>query len=107
MRIPPLAFAFYGALATVNADTWATELGVLARSRPRLMTNGQTVPVGTSGGVTAEGTLAALAGALFIGVGRFRADPGRGPADDGRLAAERLDRDPGRRGQRAGRRDGR
>jgi uncharacterized protein (TIGR00297 family) len=62
-----LALAFYGALATANADTWATELGVLARSQPRLLTTGRTVPVGTSGGVTAAGFAAALAGATFIG----------------------------------------
>jgi len=62
-----LALAFYGALATVNADTWATELGVLARSQPRLLTTGRPVPVGTSGGVTAAGFAAALAGAAFIG----------------------------------------
>ncbi len=68
---PVLAFAFYGVLATANADTWATELGVLARSRPRLVTTGRTVPVGTSGGVTAAGTLAALAGAAFIGITGF------------------------------------
>ena len=68
---PVLAFAFYGALATVNADTWATELGVLARSQPRLLTTGRPVPVGTSGGVTAEGFLAALAGAAFIGATSF------------------------------------
>jgi len=68
---PALAFAFYGALATANADTWATELGVLARSHPRLVTTGQPVPVGTSGGVTAEGFLAALAGATFIGAAGF------------------------------------
>jgi uncharacterized protein (TIGR00297 family) len=66
-----LALAFYGALAAVNADTWATELGVLARSRPRLLTTGRPVPVGTSGGVTAEGFAAALAGAAFIGVTGF------------------------------------
>lgn len=58
-----------GALATVNADTWATELGVLSRARPRLITRlSKTVPPGASGGVTATGTLAALAGAGFIGL---------------------------------------
>lgn len=68
---PALAFAFYGALAAVNADTWATELGVLARSQPRLLTTGRPVPVGTSGGVTVVGVLAALAGATTIGVVGF------------------------------------
>jgi uncharacterized protein (TIGR00297 family) len=58
--------AFVGAVATVNADTWATELGVLSRARPRLITNGRLVEPGTSGGVTAAGTLAALAGAILI-----------------------------------------
>jgi len=66
-----LALAFYGALATANADTWATELGVLARGQPRLITTGRLVQVGTSGGVTAEGFAAALAGATFIGAVGF------------------------------------
>jgi uncharacterized protein (TIGR00297 family) len=66
-----LAMAFYGALATVNADTWATELGVLARRQPRLLTTGHPVPVGTSGGVTVAGFAAALAGAAFIGTVGF------------------------------------
>lgn len=68
---PALALAFVGALATVNADTWATELGVLAKRPPRLITSGAAVPVGTSGGVTAEGSLAALAGGTFIGLAAF------------------------------------
>jgi uncharacterized protein (TIGR00297 family) len=67
-----------GALAAVNADTWSTELGVLARGWPRLITNGSRVEPGTSGGVTMEGTLAALGGAMTIailagiGVGDFK-----------------------------------
>lgn len=64
----PLLFAaFLGVMATVNADTWATELGVLSRVPPRLVITNQEVPVGTSGGVTALGTLASVAGALLIG----------------------------------------
>lgn len=59
--------AFLGAMATVNADTWATELGVLSNETPRLITNGKPVAPGTSGGITKKGTLAAFGGAFFIG----------------------------------------
>lgn len=69
LRPSPLLFAaFVGAIATVNADTWATELGVLSGSPPHRITTGQVVPPGTSGGVTLLGTAAALAGALLIGL---------------------------------------
>ncbi|NDJ53665.1 MAG: DUF92 domain-containing protein [Chloroflexi bacterium] len=64
---PALLGAFIGAMATVNADTWATELGVLAKQPPRLITTFKPVEVGTSGGVTIAGTLAALSGAVVIG----------------------------------------
>ncbi len=63
-----LLAAFAGVMATVTADTWATELGTLSRHQPRLITSGQPVPTGTSGGVTLAGTLATLAGAVFIGL---------------------------------------
>lgn len=56
-----------GALAAVTADTWATELGVLARSQPRRLTDWSRVAPGTSGAVTLEGSMAAGGGALFIG----------------------------------------
>ncbi len=60
--------AFAASLAAVTADTWATELGVLSRSQPRLVTTGHKVEPGTSGGVSLTGNLAALAGALLIAV---------------------------------------
>jgi uncharacterized protein (TIGR00297 family) len=62
----PLA-GVVGALAAVTADTWATELGVLARSQPRRLTDWARVSPGTSGAITMEGSLAAAAGACFIG----------------------------------------
>lgn len=60
--------AFAGAMAAANADTWATELGVLSKAAPRLITTGRVVPRGASGGVTLFGYLAALSGAGLIAV---------------------------------------
>jgi uncharacterized protein (TIGR00297 family) len=65
---PSLWYAAIGVLATVNGDTWATEVGVLSRAQPRLITSGKTVPTGTSGGITVLGSVAAMLGALLIGV---------------------------------------
>jgi uncharacterized protein (TIGR00297 family) len=58
---------FMGALATANADTWATELGVLSASSPRMITSGKPVAPGTSGGVTLLGTTASALGACSLG----------------------------------------
>lgn len=62
-----LLAAFAGFMATVTADTWATELGVLSPHKPRLITNGRPVDPGTSGGITVFGTSASAIGALLIG----------------------------------------
>lgn len=59
--------AFVGVMATVTADTWATEIGGLSRSQPRSIVTGKTVPSGTSGGLTGLGLMASAAGGLFIG----------------------------------------
>jgi uncharacterized protein (TIGR00297 family) len=60
--------AFTGALAAANADTWATELGVLSLSAPRLITTWRPVAAGTSGGVTVLGSMAAALGASTQGL---------------------------------------
>jgi uncharacterized protein (TIGR00297 family) len=59
---------FISSLAAVNADTWATELGVLNPTPPRLITTGRMVEKGTSGGISMVGTLAAAGGAGLVAV---------------------------------------
>jgi uncharacterized protein (TIGR00297 family) len=58
--------AFGGAMAAVNADTWATELGVLSASLPRLITTGKVTERGTSGAVTWLGYGAILGGSGLV-----------------------------------------
>jgi uncharacterized protein (TIGR00297 family) len=65
---PVIFYAFLGVIATVTSDTWATELGILAKGKPRLITNWERVPVGTSGAVSGLGMAVALAGGALIGV---------------------------------------
>jgi uncharacterized protein (TIGR00297 family) len=55
-----------GSLAASAADTWATELGTLYGGLPRSILTWRVVPVGTSGGVSAIGSLAGLAGSGFV-----------------------------------------
>jgi uncharacterized protein (TIGR00297 family) len=61
-----LAFAALGALAAASSDTWSTEIGTLFGGTPRLITTGKKVEPGMSGGVSAAGFGAGIAGALFI-----------------------------------------
>lgn len=54
--------------AAVAADTFSSELGILSKSKTRLLTswNFRQVPPGTNGGVTLVGTLSGFAGAFTI-----------------------------------------
>jgi len=63
------ATVFLGAISTSAADTVATELGLLSRSQPMLITHpSQQVTPGTSGGVTALGFVGATFASLVIGI---------------------------------------
>jgi uncharacterized protein (TIGR00297 family) len=71
LAAPWVSAAFAGAIAASTADTWATEIGLLSRTPPQLITarllrTRTVVPPGTSGGVTWLGTIAACAGAALI-----------------------------------------
>lgn len=83
-----LWIAFAAALATVNADTWATELGVFSPSPPRRITSGAVVERGASGGVTPLGYLAALAGAALIAAAAALLSPPTVP--EGKITAAVL-----------------
>lgn len=63
---PAWGVAAAAAFASVNADTWASEFGVLSRTAPRSIVTWKRLEPGTSGGVSLRGTVAAAAGSLLI-----------------------------------------
>ncbi len=65
--IANIDIAFFGAMAAALADTLSSEIGLLSKKKPRLITNLKEVSPGTDGGVTTLGLLASIAGALIIG----------------------------------------
>jgi uncharacterized protein (TIGR00297 family) len=67
--------AFCAAFAAATADTWATELGALSNTPPRLITTMKQVEAGTSGAVSWLGMSAAILGAMAIGLAGALFDP--------------------------------
>lgn len=59
-------FIFMVCLASANADTWASEIGSLSKSKPFFITTLKRVDAGTSGAVSLLGIIAAMAGAFLI-----------------------------------------
>ncbi|KAJ5629400.1 hypothetical protein N7528_003057 [Penicillium herquei] len=59
------------------ADTYSSELGILAKSKPRLITSLtlRQVPPGTNGGVTMAGLLAGLLGSFTVALGSVLSTP--------------------------------
>jgi uncharacterized protein (TIGR00297 family) len=63
---PAWALGFVVSFASSNADTWASELGVLSRRAPVSLLTLRSVTPGVSGGVSLLGSAMAFAGAVFI-----------------------------------------
>jgi uncharacterized protein (TIGR00297 family) len=61
--------------STCLADTLASELGILAKQPPVLLTKPwKRVPAGTNGGITVAGTLFSLVGGLLMGISTVAMD---------------------------------
>ncbi|AEC51690.1 hypothetical protein PNA2_0774 [Pyrococcus sp. NA2] len=60
--------AIFSAISTANADTLASEIGKAFGGNPVLITNFRRAKIGEEGGITLIGELAALVGALIIGI---------------------------------------
>lgn len=56
------------AFACYNADTWASELGIISKKTPRFILGFKQVQKGVSGGVTTFGILSSLVGASLIAI---------------------------------------
>jgi uncharacterized protein (TIGR00297 family) len=62
-----------GALAAAAADTWATEIGTLAKGVPRVITTWRPASPGTSGAVTVQGSVGMALGSAFLTLGMVAA----------------------------------
>ncbi|KAF4572495.1 TMEM19 family protein [Pleurotus pulmonarius] len=63
-----LLMGVLGHFACCLGDTLASELGILSKSKPVLITTLKSVPPGTNGGISLGGTLASIIGGAVMGV---------------------------------------
>lgn len=63
-----IIFAYLGTVATATGDTLASEVGTTAHSQPIMLTTLKPTKAGVDGAVTILGEVAALLGAMVIGV---------------------------------------
>ena len=63
---PSIYFAYLACLATVNADTWGTEIGILSKVEPISLKTFRKVSPGSSGGVSLMGTASSLFGSFLL-----------------------------------------
>jgi uncharacterized protein (TIGR00297 family) len=70
LGLNPVQFniAFFGAMSAALADTLSSEIGLLSKTKPVLITTLKKVTPGTDGGITFLGLIAAIAGATVIGI---------------------------------------
>ncbi|MGJ7912131.1 DUF92 domain-containing protein [Neobacillus sp. LXY-1] len=63
---PTWLIGFLASISSSNSDTWASEIGSLSKRDPIFIRTFKPVDKGTSGAISNLGTIAAIAGALFI-----------------------------------------
>lgn len=65
---PFAIYGFVGAIAAATADTTASEIGVLSKSKPIMITTFKKSKTGINGAVSKKGTMGAIISAAVIGV---------------------------------------
>jgi len=63
---PIFAVIFLASIATATADTMASEIGVISKRKPVMITTFKPCPPGLNGGVTLVGELACIGGSFII-----------------------------------------
>ncbi len=64
-------YGFVGSLATATADTVSSEVGVLSKEKPRMITSFKKVKAGKNGAITIFGTVVGSTAALLIGTASY------------------------------------
>jgi len=64
-------FAYLACLATVNADTWGTEIGILSKAEPISLRGFKRVSPGSSGGISLMGTASSFFGSFSLVLAGF------------------------------------